>query len=562
SDDPASFQSLRNKVDHRVLRALTVDPWEFKQMTEVQQRVLSLMPELAGRSLGTKEAGPDMEGLQSDLLVKARTGTGKTVAFLVPALEARLNSLRGREGSKISKGVGVLIISPTRELASQIAKDAKRVSHWHRSIEVVLLTGGESKRDQLKAFRKGRDIVVATPGRLNDLIETNAQVRDSIEKTATLILDEADTLLDMGFARELKSIVESLPQDRQTFLFSATVSKEIRGIAKEFLKPNHHFIDCVPANESNVHHHIPQYANVLPSAAEQLPQVLRLIAHDQLINTTTSSKIIVFLPTTKMTMLFSTLLRELANSLPVRPFVSEIHSGLSQDRRSRTSERFRNDKGPSILVTSDVSARGVDYPGVTRVIQVGVPSSGEQYIHRVGRTGRAQAEGGRGDIILMPWEQGFLRELHQVPLKTQTVKDLEEENQRLANSRSMAEKVAALPNAVQQLFPSLDPTALEEVFTAQLGFYVGRTRELGLSPEDILEELKEWSVGAMGLAEPPHLSSDFLSKLGIGRGGGRGGRGGRFVGRRPSRTKDVQSTWLDTHVIYTPKSLCRLCHLC
>lgn len=422
----------------------------------------------------------------------------------------------------VRSDVGVLIISPTRELATQIANEALKLCTWHKEMEVRLFVGGMPRIRQLRDFQRGRkDIVVATPGRLKDLL-SEPEVREAFNKTDMLILDEADTLLEMGFSKDLQFIINELPKERQTLLFSATVSSEIAQIARKSLKPNHELIDCVPKNESNVHLHIPQYYTVLPSAAEQIPHVLRLIAHDQLINP--ESKVILFLPTTKATMLWATILREMNSSLPERTAVHEIHSKLDQNQRSRASDRFRRDNRPSVLVTSDVSARGVDYPGVTRVIQIGVPNSGEQYIHRVGRTGRGGRAGGRGDLVLLPFESRFVDELRQIPIQPVTTEELKEQ----LLPMTTAENLAAMTTKLQGFLPELDPEALEEVFTSQIGYYLGRGDVLHQSGHRILDGLKEWSVEGMGMEAPPHLSANFLAKLGLKEGRGGGGGGGRF----------------------------------
>lgn len=441
--------------------------------------------------------------------------------------------------STAKSSVGALIISPTRELATQIANEAIKVCQWNKDLNVRLFVGGMSRYQQLKEFQRNRkDILVATPGRMKDLL-SEPEVRNAVADTQTLILDEADTLLEMGFSKDLNHIISSLPAERQTFLFSATVSPEIREIARKSLKPDHMFIDCVPKNETNVHTHIPQYYHPLSSASEQIPETLKLIAQDQMENP--DSKIILFLPTTKATMLWATLLRELNNTLPNRTQVHEIHSGLDQRRRSRASDNFRQDRRPSVLVTSDVSARGVDYPGVTRVIQVGCPSSAEQYIHRVGRTGRGGKSGGRGDLVLLPFEHGFANHLlPKIPIKRVDSKETAESLSRLFSP----DQLEAIDTQTRELLPTLDSEAIREVYTAYLGYYSGRTDTLRCNPSEIYEGLQEWSTGAAGLEEPPHLSTMLLNKLGFGKpkpkfgfgGSGRGGgprQGGSF-GKRNS----------------------------
>jgi ATP-dependent RNA helicase MSS116 len=440
-----------------------------------------------------------------------------------------------RRKATAKNSVGAVIISPTRELATQIANEAIKVCTWRKELNVRLFVGGMSRSQQLRDFKRNRkDIIVATPGRMKDML-SEPDVAEAVGDAQTLILDEADTLLDMGFSKDLSEIISALPKERQTFLFSATVSPQIRDVARKSLKPDHQFIDCVPKNETNTHEHIPQHYTVLNSASEQIPHTLKLIAHDQMVNP--DSKVILFLPTTKMTMLWATMLRELNSVLPNRTSVHEIHSGLDQRKRSRASDDFRRDSRPSVLVTSDVSARGVDYPGVTRVIQVGVPSSGEQYIHRVGRTGRGGKLGGRGDLVLLPIEAGFVQELNKVPIKSVSVDEITE-----ALSAIMSpEQLAAVDSKVNSLLPSLDPEAIREVYTSLIGYYLGRSDTMRVSGMKIYEALQKWSTEAAGLSEVPHLSPTFLAKLGLnkktsfgkpgGGGGGRGGFGGGGGGR-------------------------------
>lgn len=560
------FHSLKGRMNSDLLKALTFKPFNLIAMSEVQKRVLSRMPELAGgqtqKSLKDQETPEESAAREErekrgreDLLVKAKTGTGKTIAFLVPGIEARVHQIdnlvtapddegnirslsgQGQERRLVTRShVGTLVISPTRELATQIANEALKLLTWQKENQVQLLVGGESRMGQLRnwgSIRRGRkDVVVATPGRLRDLL-SEPVVRDAIATTDVLVLDEADTLLDMGFSDDLNFILEHLPKKRQTMLFSATVSPRIEKIAHQFLDRNHSFIDCVPKNESNVHMHIPQHVTVLDSAEDQLPHLVRLIAQDQLDNKN-SSKVIVFLPTTKQTMLTATLLREMSSSLPNSLRVHEIHSRLNQNQRTRASERFRRDTGNSVLVTSDVSARGVDYPGVTRVIQVGIPSSPEQYVHRVGRTGRGGVVGGRGDLILQPFEAGFQRQLSKFPITQVPVKEFAADLEKQAAESPAAARIAKIDEKVEGLLPSLDPQAVDDVFMSLLGYYLGKTDMVGLPHNAVFEGLKDWSTGAGGLAAPPHVSQMMLTRLGLAqksssRGGGRGGgRGGNF----------------------------------
>lgn len=365
------------------------------------------------------------------------------------------------------------------------------------------------------------------------------------------MLDEADTLLDMGFREEIEAIMKMMPPtpERQTFMFSATVSKAIQQVAREVLDQNHAFINCV-TDDSPVHAHVSQYHTVLPSAKDQIPHILRSIAHDQLANPK-FSKTIIFLPTTNMTRLFYTLLRELSKTtLPAgrNTYFYEIHSKKSQDQRTRASDGFRAQKtGASVLVTSDVSARGVDYPGVTRVIQVGIPPSADVYVHRVGRTGRAGTEG-RGDLILLPWETGFVTwNMNNIPLKTVTVDEMASQVEELATEadkhntlgkRPYLDTLGSIDQGVRELLTMVDEEAVRDTLMANLGYYLGKASELRVERPAIVDGLKKWSVESAGLSAPPHISDSFLARLGVSkeRRSGFGSRPPPYPGSSRTRT--------------------------
>ncbi|KAG6831433.1 hypothetical protein H0H92_010646 [Tricholoma furcatifolium] len=568
-DDSPTFDTLEGKVSNGVLEA--IKSMKITRMSPVQAQVFPLLPDLA-RPYNAQEPST---GPARDLLVKAKTGTGKTLGFLVPAVEARLKSLHnhglraardaGKEGDGAfalvasqafaRNSVGTLVISPTRELATQIAQEALRLTGRlggeNRDFGVRLFVGGEDKGRQVRQFRNGRnDIVVATPGRLRDLLDSLPEIYKAISTTQVLVLDEADTLLDMGFRSDIEDITKELPPvpERQTFLFSATVSPAIRDIARSTLSLNHKFINCVSEDSSPVHAHIPQYQTVVSDASEHLPHILRLISHDQL-NSPNASKIVLFLPTTKMTQLFATLLRTLRLNFPAgaKTAIYEIHSKKAMAVRTNSSNSFRHDQsGAAILVTSDVSARGVDYPNVSRVIQVSSPASTEQYIHRVGRTGRAGTQG-RGDLVLLPWEKNFVKtSLSQVPLKSLKVQDLKAEVLELAKthdadpaaffadapqrkpnptsrnfkgrlrsddalfSKIIAPLVEETDTAVDHLKNRIDGEAITETFFASVGYYMGRVPALGTSRDNIVQGLKDWTTGAMGLPQAPFVSEALL----------------------------------------------------
>jgi ATP-dependent RNA helicase MSS116 len=556
-------------------------PFRYETMTDVQGAVLGLLPKLAG--------SPQLNEVKEaqDLLVRAKTGTGKTLAFLIPALEGRLRSLEtfletykqehpDAVAADVKKAlaayakasVGALILSPTRELATQIANEATALTTHLPQFGVRLLVGGASKHQQLREWMKSpsNDIVVATPGRCVDLLNSESMIRKPLANARMLILDEADTLLDMGFSDDIATVSSHLPSNdsRQTFLFSATVSKSIREIARKSLKKDHVYIDTVPADEVDTHMHIPQYHTILPSASDQIAHILRLIAHDQLLYARDAAanggvgagKTVVFLPTTRMTQLFAEVLISMKNHLPWGrdTTVIEIHSKKNQEQRSRAAESFRRaSQGYSVLVTSDVSARGVDYPGVTRVIQVGIPGSRDLYIHRVGRTGRAGKKG-RGDLVLLPWESGFISwQLNDIPLKPCTIGETQREvvalaadwdaspatfapppvlpaeprssrgrnsprfsTRALTISPTISPRLETLDESLKtSVLPTLDVLAVRETFASLLGYYINKAHELRTTKDVVLSGLKDWSTSGMGLEDEPYVSDEFLRKLGM-----------------------------------------------
>lgn len=301
-----------------------------------------------------------------------------------------------------------------------------------------------------------------------------------------------------------------------------------------------------------------------------------------------------------MTQLFATILRELSKTvLPSkgRTKVYEIHSKRPQDARTMTSDAFRADKsGSSILVTSDVSARGVDYPGVSRVIQVGIPSGPEQYIHRVGRCGRAGTKG-RGDLVLLPWECGFVTwQLTNVPLKPLTTKELEGQIVQLAEkydadpqdawksapaakvagydkrgrpasgptpyTAPVAPSLASMPDTISRLLENIDEEAVGETFAASLGYYISKAPELRIQKNIIVQGCKDWAVEACGLPTPPYVSEAFLTRLGYSDGRtkrfgskmapptSRESSGARWMGRGVQRSKGHDErplpSWVNT----------------
>nr|GEV30645.1 DEAD-box ATP-dependent RNA helicase 31-like [Tanacetum cinerariifolium] len=421
-----------------------------------------------------------------DVLAKARTGTGKTVAFLLPSIEAVVKSPAvGRDQKR--PPILVLVVCPTRELASQAAMEANKLIKYHTSLGVQVVIGGtrlalEQKRMQASPCQ----ILVATPGRLKDHIENTAGFATRLMGVKVLVLDEADHLLDMGFRKDIEKIVAAVPKQRQTLLFSATVPPEVRQICHIALKRDHEYINTVREGSEETHTQVQQTHLVAP--LDKQFSILYSLLKDHIADDT-DYKVLVFCTTAMVTKLIADLLGEL--KLNVR----EIHSRKPQSYRTRVSDEFRRSKC-LILVTSDVSARGVDYPDVTLVIQVGLPADKAQYIHRLGRTGRKGKEG-QGILLLALWEQFFLSTLKELPI-------------------SKAELPLVDPNTKKQVEKALSNVEMknkESAYQAWLGYY-NSNKTIGKDKFRLVELANEFSR-SMGLDNPPAIPKLVLGKMGL-----------------------------------------------
>ncbi|MDX1591847.1 MAG: DEAD/DEAH box helicase [Balneolaceae bacterium] len=298
-----------------------------------------------------------------DLIATAQTGTGKTGAFIIPIMERVLQSNRD--------GVKALIVSPTRELASQIDEQIFAIG-YHAGITSATVIGGSDFSVQAKALKAGVDIIVATPGRL---IDQNKVVNIDFGKLEYLVLDEADRMLDMGFLPDIKKIISWLPQKRQTLLFSATMPGEIQKLASTIMK-NPKSVDIERSKPSA---QVEQRAYRLKSD-QKIPLVKKIFKE------LTWDSCIIFTSTKKGT-------DELQRLLKREGIKAEsIHGDRSQDERNRALDNFKNGKVP-VIVATDVLARGIDIKEVSIIINYDVPHNSDDYIHRIGRTGRYDKSG-------------------------------------------------------------------------------------------------------------------------------------------------------------------------
>ncbi|CBI34707.3 hypothetical protein VitviT2T_002018 [Vitis vinifera] len=440
----------------------------YVQMTRVQEATLDVC----------------LEG--KDALVKAKTGTGKSAAFLLPAIEAVLKATSSNRIQRVPP-ILVLILCPTREIASQIAAEANVMLKYHDGIGVQTLIGGTRfKFDQKRLESDPCQIIVATPGRLLDHIENKGSFSVRLMGLKMLVLDEADHLLDLGFRKDMEKIVDCLPRQRQSLLFSATVPKEVRRISQLVLKKEHAFVDTVGLGNAETHAKVRQSYLVAPHKLHF--QIVYHLLKDHILQVP-DYKVIVFCTTAMVTSLVFLLLQEMKVN------VREIHSRKPQIYRTRISEEFRESKR-LVLITSDVSARGINYPDVTLVIQMGIPSDREQYIHRLGRTGREGKEG-EGILLVAPWEEYFLDEIKDLPIEKFPLPLLDPD----------------LKLKVGASMDKIDTSVKEAAYHAWLGYY-NSIRETGRD-KTTLVELANQFCESIGLQKPPLLFRKTALKMGL-----------------------------------------------
>ncbi|KAK5133619.1 hypothetical protein LTR08_007567 [Meristemomyces frigidus] len=563
------FEELgtQNIIHPNIVRTLT-GSMGMETMTEVQQATIN-------------------EALKgNDIIAQAKTGTGKTLAFLLPTLQNILtvdpqlaeanNSRRGPRTT--ADDIRALIISPTRELAEQIAEEAKKLVKG-TGVIVQTAVGGTQKRAGLQAIqRQGCHILVGTPGRLKDIL-SDPYTRVEAPDLSAMVFDEADRLLDQGFWPEIQEIMRLLPtaaeKNRQTMMFSATVPREVVDLVRSTLKPGFQFVKTVRDDEEPTHARVPQRIVTANGFENKLPALVELIGRSVEAGKQPGGrpfKAIVYYNSTAEVALASTVLKGLKTpgtqlgedgnsfgrpgSLGTHPWaacrVFDIHAKLGQGQRTAAAESFRRCES-GILVSSDVTARGMDFPNVTHVIQMAVPPSRDQYIHRIGRTARAGKEG-ESWLIVSPEELDEMHtRLNRLPLQKDTSLvtaglDLTREGQVPASAGGVLEMLRLAMRGV--------PNAEKfKAYQALLGVYtwLGNKRAL-------VAAMNNLATFGWGLREPPTIGAGLASKLGISRipgvriggppsgseeggfgggrggfGGGRGGFGGRDGGRGGGR---------------------------
>ncbi|MHB1312959.1 MAG: DEAD/DEAH box helicase [Gemmatimonadaceae bacterium] len=368
SDTPeAGFASLG--LDERLLAALTALGYE--EPTPIQRAAIPPLRE--GR----------------DVLAQAATGTGKTAAFALPLLHNIDTTLPPKTRLR------ALVLVPTRELAMQVAEAIHRYGKVFGAVALPVY-GGASMEQQIRSLKRGVDVVIATPGRALDHIRRKTLLLGSVQ---VVVLDEADEMLDMGFAEDIEAILTEVPNEHQTCLFSATLPPKITKIA------NSHLNNPVVVKIERTKMEAGETAKVR-QVAYVVPRAHKMAALARILDVEAPESAIVFCRT-------RTEVDTLTETLMARGYRAEaLHGGLSQDQRDRVMKRFRA-KGSDLLIATDVAARGLDVKHVTHVVNYDVPWEAESYVHRIGRTGRAGREG-VAITLAEPREHRLLRNIEQM----------------------------------------------------------------------------------------------------------------------------------------------------
>jgi ATP-dependent RNA helicase RhlE len=322
----------------------------------------------------------------NDLIGIAQTGTGKTAAFVLPMLARLAGTMNDGRG-----GTRALVIAPTRELVVQIEENA-RIYSKYLPIEIATVFGGVGERPQMQALRSGASLVIATPGRLLDLMDRHCA---NFSRLEFLVLDEADRMLDMGFLPSIKKIVRQLPTKRQTLLFSATLSREIESLTDQFL---HHPKLVQIGRRSNPAETVTQFIYEVEKAHK--PALLAYLLRD---------------PAMNMVLVFSRTKHgadRIARQLDRDGITTAaLHANRSQNQRLRALADFKSG-AVRVLVATDIASRGIDVDGISHVINFDFPMHAEDYVHRIGRTGRAQAIGDAISFVT-PDDRASLRALEK-----------------------------------------------------------------------------------------------------------------------------------------------------
>ncbi|CAL1166678.1 unnamed protein product [Cladocopium goreaui] len=454
----------------------------YERMTPVQTR--SFHPILAGQ----------------ELLARAKTGSGKTLSFLLPAIE-RIHRLL--EGQLQPGAVAMLVLTPVRELSMQVAKEAEKLTSFYQSCRMVCMTGGVPWEEDLQNLNDAGTstvLLIATPGRLQSHVAKTESFAARLSAVQILVLDEVDQLASDVFRPATLDIVKALPaaSQRQGLFYSATLSDDVTALVKAIGREEYAFVDVIQSDD-HAPDHIDQHYTVVPTErmTESLWRFTQGVGPD--------FKAVAIFMTGRIAAYYADAFRKAGTTLAV----FEIHARRSQKQRTEESEKFRA-ASSGILFTSDVSSRGLDYPGVTHVVQMGAAHSRAEYIHRLGRTGRAGANG-QGLLLLHEFERDFLEKLTdltltELPLESVELKDMPDFQQMPIAKNVKAQAYYSRINHVMRNsahVPLLDVMREAHRFARS----IGATDEEGRPPEITLENATK-----MGVAEIDDPSVHLVAK--------------------------------------------------
>lgn len=447
-----------------------------------------------------KTIEPIITNSDSDVIARAKTGTGKTFAFLIPIFQHLINTRK--ESADMVKCV---IIAPTRDLALQIETEVRKI-HQNNNIlkkfASVSLVGGTNFGEAMRRMRHSRpNIVIGTPGRLIDVIEKHGE--EYFSAVDFKVLDEADRLLEIGFKEDLSHINKMLNDintksstNIRTLLFSATLDHKVQNLSNDIMnKEKCVYVDTIDENEPEAHERIDQSLVVSDQFSSSIYAAMEHI--EKRAAEVKDYKGILFLPTVKFTKFFANVLKR-----NIKFPIYEFHGQVTQNRRTRIVTDFKR-KPKGLLVCTDVGARGMDFPNITEVLQIGLPSELPNYIHRIGRTARSGKEGASVAFICkseLPFFK-LLEEEHKVTIQNVT----EYEPQ---------------PHIMEALAAKLhvNEDELHEIILSVLSFYQACLKDYGINYRKILPEVAE-TYGALLLKEDkrlPFQGHHILNRFGIG----------------------------------------------
>lgn len=466
------FDDLAQYQIHPTLLKTIAEDLKFEYMTPVQAATLPLL--LSGR----------------DVLAQAKTGTGKTVAFLLPVIQKLVHNTNPQRLPCL------LVISPTRELALQIAEEAKQLLQRFPKFRVCTAIGGTNMRTETSRIRAGCDILVATPGRLQDhLTQEDGVIRGMMQSLQSLVLDECDRLLDMGFLRDLKKIISLLADkntsQRQGMLFSATIAPHVQQFASLVLADGYQFISTIPKGEAQTHDRVPQHVTIVPEFSDVAAGAVGAIRQEMARIGKANFKAIVFAPTAALVDFYADVLEGFQDLPPV----CALHSRMGQGKRTKVTEAFRTASN-GILCATDVVARGIDFPAISNVFQVGLPMDRESYIHRLGRTARAGADG-HGTLVLTSHESFFPRNVLKGLKLNETPADL------------------SARGDVSAFTQRMEPEKQTKVYQAWLGYYKDARAKMNWTVDELVRQANEFALQGLGARGVPQLQKKVVGKMGL-----------------------------------------------